>query len=515
MSKNRTSGIVLSIIVIATLMIAMNAGRAAKASDRYLALVRRNADYMIEHGRDTYGSEHSPLFAAALNPATGQVFEKMPPSLSGLRNGDRVFDGANPMLDLNFYQVLYALSEITSEPKYAAEADVALKWFCENCQSPKGLFAWGEHQGWNFRSESPSKPEGPHEFFRPWVLSDRTSQLAPEAFGCFATGLWEHQIGDHKKGLFSRHAMEIWDLNKKSSRTGYEFPRHGGFFIAIWASDYERSKNPIMLEAIEALVDGFESRRNPKSGAIPSQTSKPELVWPQSNLSLAIDLWDSAPKVPATLGEKMRQCARRIDETFHKISHEPGEQGFVTAAYSSTLEPGDVRADEAGGSKGLRWQTHAATWATGYGAPTNASIAMVTWLRYQQIQDPRYRELVIAAADVYLDTDPRIEPYVDEQGNKVTPVIYPAALASTIALQLAAYRATNESIYLDRADHFAEIAVDLFFDGDAPLPRVGSRPNMVWYEALTRADNLVMQLLDLWAVKNRPELNLKLTWTER
>jgi len=58
------------------------------------------------------------------------------------------------MHDLNLYQVLYALTKITSDTRYAAAADETLAWFFKHCQSPAtGLFAWGEHLGWDFNQD--------------------------------------------------------------------------------------------------------------------------------------------------------------------------------------------------------------------------------------------------------------------------------------------------------------------------------------------------------------------------
>jgi len=41
----------------------------------YLAIVRIYADIMIEHGRDVYGTEHTPLFAVALDRHTFSIPE--------------------------------------------------------------------------------------------------------------------------------------------------------------------------------------------------------------------------------------------------------------------------------------------------------------------------------------------------------------------------------------------------------------------------------------------------------
>ena len=252
-----------AVLLIGLTLIGCSAVHVTDTRPDYLALVRGYADAMIERGRDTYGERHSPLFAAALDRKTCRVFGAMPPDLPSMRKRDRTFSGANPMHDLSLYQTLYALTEITGETRYAREADAALKWFFENCQSPKGLMAWGEHQGWSFLTDKPSAPRAHHEFYRPWVLASHTTALAPEAMHRLAVGLWEHQIGDHATGAFSRHARLIWDPAQRSGGRGAEFPRHGGFYIELWARDYQRTGSPLMLHAIEVLLQSFLDRRDP------------------------------------------------------------------------------------------------------------------------------------------------------------------------------------------------------------------------------------------------------------
>lgn len=485
----------------------------------YMKLVRSYADAMITHGRDTYGTQHSPLFASAMDRKTFQPFKESPGELAEMRDGDRTFSGANPMHDQNLYQILYALTELTGQPKYAQAADEVLKWFFEHCQSPRGLMAWGEHQGWNFYTESSTAPMGPHEFFRPWVLWDRSYQLAPEACRRFATGLWEHQIADHEKGLYSRHAMRIWetDLKLKSGQAGAEFPRHGGFYIATWAETYSRTKNPQMLKAIKVVLDGFLARRNPQSGAIPSgsRDKNVNLLRPESNLSLAIDLTDAAPKVTPDLAKEMLAAAAQMDEIFLEMKHEPGPggKGFIKAAVPATLEPGDARAAAAFGTLGLRWKSYTEVWATGYGVQTTANFAIACEIRYNQTKIEGYKKLVIAAADLYLQGEPDMEGSVDKSGHEIRPTLYPGAMADMIAVELAGYRLTGDQKYLARANHYARMAVRIFLPGDSPLPRVSSRAD--YYEALSRGDYLMAQLLTLWAVQNHLESKVRLIWCER
>ena len=476
--------------------------RRTEAAENHLAIVRRYADAMIENGRDAYGEVKSPLFAATLDRRTMRLPEKKPGGISGIREGDRTLSGANPMHDLNFHQTLYALTPATGEKRYAAEADAALKWFFEHCQSPKGLLAWGEHQGWDFLKEASTAPAAPHEFYRPWVLWDRCFKLAPQACHRFATGLWNHQIRDHKTGAFSRHAMDIWDTTKASARSGYEFPRHGGFYIATWAACYEHTDDKEMVTAIECLVDSFQARRNKTTGIIPAESKTPELVWPHSNVSLAIDLADGARRVPGSLARKMQDCAAGIDETFLKVAHDLKSEGkgFLKTVRASTLEPTDTYAAR-GIKKDQKADSYTHTWETGYGESTDAQVGMLCLQRWQQVKLDGYRKLFLAAAQRYLHSDP---------DTKIT--LYPGALADAVAVLLAAYRLTGEKQYINRANAFAATATSLFFK-DCPLPRASSKHDH--YEAITRGDSLAMTLLDLWAIEGQPKLDLGLIWSDR
>src|SRR5262249_1655201 len=128
----------------------------------------------------------------------------------GIRINDRMLTGGNPQHCEDFYQVLYALSDVTGQPKYGSIADRSLEWFFKHCQSSEtGLLYLGEHSGWDFLADARitiSKSGNMHEFYRPWVFWDRCWELAPDQCRKFALGLWEHQIADHQTGDYSRHA---------------------------------------------------------------------------------------------------------------------------------------------------------------------------------------------------------------------------------------------------------------------------------------------------------------------
>ena len=486
------------------------AEKAVQTPD-YLSVARLYADTLISQGRDRYGAQSSPLFAVTLNPEL-TLYKEVPPAPTGIRVSDRVIWGANPMHDQNLVQVLYALSRVTGDPNYGQGADDALRWFFEHCQSEAtGLMAWGEHLGWDFRTERVTVKRGEdyppdqfkpwqlqddiHEFYRPWVLWDKSYQLAPAASAKFAQGLWEHQIYDSKTGQFNRHAGYSAHKPEKDA----EFPRHGGFYIETWAQSYARTKNPQMLTAIETLVGYFEAHRDPHTGALSAEGKTPELMWPASNLSLAISLENAAPQVPDALAARMRALAASTDAVFFQMDHQlqPDGLGFIKTAVTSTLEPGS-KATRNVAKKGF----YTRTWATGYGDSTDANIAMMCLQRFEQTGDERYREMALQAAERYVVTAP------DE-----TIELYPQAFGEAIALLLGAHRLSGDDKYLARADELAKQAVALFWRDGSPLPLASNR--IGHYEAITHADTLAMSLLQLWAAHNKPNAKLDLTWADR
>lgn len=452
-----------------TLALAVGLGLTAGAAggDPRLNLVRRYADTLIEHGRDHYGPVQSPLFASALDRGTLSLPARVPPAPEGIRDGDRVLTGANPMHDENFFRVLYVLSKLTGKPRYAQQADEALRFFFTHCQNPETwLMAWGEHLGWDFQTEDVVAGRDTHEFYRPWALWDKSWALAPDACRRFALGLWENQIHDHITGNFSRHAS----YHKRRAGRDHEFPRHAGFYIATWAEAYARTKDTNFLHAIEVLVNSFERRRH-ADGSFPSASAHPDVVWWTSDLSWAVDVGSASAKLPDPLAGKLRDGARRTDAAYLR---------YAAAGLSTTP---------------------AQMWAIGYGATSTAAEAMICHERWLQTRNEAYRRLVLDAARAYLSCDPPTDH-----------VLYPGVFGDAISLLVTAAEMTGDAPYLARADAFAQIAVRLFWS-DGPLPRAATHRDH--YEAITRADTLALALLRLSCAHTRPKQPLRLEWIDR
>jgi hypothetical protein len=95
----------------------------------------------------------------------------------------------------------------------------------------------------------------------------------------------------------------------------------------------------------------------------------------------------------------------------------------------------------------------------------------------------RYRDLVTAAADVYLRTLP---------GEDVDA--WPLTFGHAISLELGAWRLTAREASLKRAEQLGYFAVERFFEGQA-LPRASYLTGH--YESITGADTLALALVEL------------------
>jgi hypothetical protein len=444
-----------------------------------LAVVRAYADAMIAHGRDTYGEVHSPLFAEALDRRTMRMLEgerlarvaAIPRGEWGVRPHDRMLAGANPQHCQNLYQVLYALAEVTGDARYADEADRSLEFFFGHCQSPATrLFCWGEHSGWDFHTERriAERAGNTHEFYRPWVLWDRSWQLAPEPCRRFALGLWEHQIGNHQTGDYSRHAA----IDSHGPGTEAPYARHGGFYIETWAAAYEKTGEGVFLEATESVLDGLERARLREGGMLVSRTKRNGTRRPY-DVSLAVSLGNAAAKVPPPLAEKMEEVAAANDRAFAE-------------AHPETSQAADA----------------AALWSNAYGGGPPAGRANTCMTRYRQVPGDAYRRVVLQTADQYRRGPVRLD----------MPV-WPGTVGAVIHLMLNAHELTGSDEYMAAADRFAGEAIGLFLGDGCPLPKASHAHDH--YEAVTNADTLMMALLRLWQVHNRPDEELVLVECDR
>jgi hypothetical protein len=473
-----------------------NEPRGAVTAEECLKVARAYADTMIEHGRDVYGQKKSPLFATMMDRTTYEVLDKVLP-VEGIRSTDQVAGSANPMQDENLYLVLYALTTITGDKTYSKAADEALAYFFSTCQSKEtGLMAWGEHLAWNLtRDECQTSAGWYHEFNRHWALWGRCFDLAKGGCLRFARGLWDHQIYDKGKCIFSRHAL----YQKHGPQRNMEFPYDSGYYVNIWSHAWQKTKDPEYLKAIDCMVNAFNRARHPVTDDIPWRfdwgQSEPN-GWVQGNLTQIRDFHDAASRLPDELARKLIDYAERYDKVFLRLNHElpprtfhsVGGRGFVFTTKCSTLEPAHNR------------PFTDSLWQCSYGRFEDANLALLCYERYKQNKSIGYKALVLKTAERYMNSEPQMDL-----------TIYPRVFSDVILLMLAANELTGDKKYLVRADQFARIAIDTYF-GASALPAASNKNGH--YDAITFGDSLPAALLRLWKRKTNSKLDLGLVFLD-
>jgi hypothetical protein len=471
------------------------ASRGSHSGDQtyeFLSIAVNYADFMVQHGRDVYGREQSPLFASAINRST----MKLDPGLAaieiaGVRERDRSLSGANVIHDTDLFRLLYSLSDLTGEGSYRTEALEALKFFFENGQSEvTGLMCWGEHLYWDFLNEDCGfAPDYDFHETKAWPFWEEAYRVAPEASWSFAIGEWDHQIHDKQSGDFSRHAR--WTCHETFS--GFEFPRYAGQMMERWAYAYERPENihqerrDELLVAIEVLFNRMkENMRLTESGYLPagrsSQGDHKNLVWLTSNLELARCLEMSAPIMDPMVTEEMRSFALKQDDDFLHAPHQldSADGGFAVTLHAQSGLPRERSMNK----------PYTTTWSSGYGYGTHAGTAIVCFQRYKALKDRyparagAYQDLILKAAGKYLVSVP------DE-----SDLLKPAEFAAVVELMLLSFDLTGTQAFLDRALFFGRMGIGLFFEEGNPLPRASNRDSH--YESITGGPDFIFQLLQV------------------
>ncbi len=465
---------------------------AQKDVPDFLVIVKRYADAMIAQGRDTYGAEHSPLFASALIRETMQPDQnKEIDKIDGVRENDRSLTGANLIHDIDLYRILYELSVVCEKNIYADEADKAIQFFFKNCQSPAtGLMCWGEHLFWDFYTDQCGHGPG-YDFHeaKKWPFWDQTYKLAPDAAWKFVISEWDHQINDKSTGDFSRHAR----YSKHETFSGFDFPRYAGQMIERWADAYNRPENASrprkneLLTAIKVLVNRMEENMQlSESGyLIAGRSPKGDhnsVVWLTNNLELARCLEEAAPTMNSKLANEMKELALKQDIDFLKAPHKLDSVGggFAVTLHAQTGLPRTRNMNK----------PYTSTWSSGYGYGTHGEVANICYNRYKSLKNEhldmaeQYKNLTLKVADMYLKSAP-----------DTTILLKPNEFSEVIELMLNAYELSRKKKYLDRAVFFARSGIDLFLNDESPLPKATNRHNH--YESITGGPAFMYQLLRL------------------
>jgi hypothetical protein len=132
-------------------------------------------------------------------------------------------------------------------------------------------------------------------------------------------------------------------------------------------------------------------------------------------------------------------------------------------------------------------------WGSGYGYGPHAGTANLCYQRYSRLYAEypelaqKYRALMLVAANKYLESSP-----------DTSQLLKPDVFSDVIELMLNSYETTGDEVYLDRANYFGQLGVNIFLPDGLPLPRATNKHSH--YEAMTGGPDFMYELLKIHLV---------------
>jgi hypothetical protein len=247
---------------------------ALEDAGRYAGKVVQHLDTLLEHGRDSYGPEATPLFVGVLDDGT--LVAPSDPSYAPFPRAshppdERALGGANLWRQADLLRILHRMAD--HNPEFAEAADAHLTHYVDNLAvfsriGQGGMLWWGNHLHYDVFSDQPvtlSKLDNEINMGiqDPVFMWERMWDLRPEEALEQVEKVWEWFVFDKENGRWDRHANnnEYWAVG---------FSQAGASFLRAFAVAYARTGNSIWKARAEKLRDHMWSRRDPVTGLIPN-----------------------------------------------------------------------------------------------------------------------------------------------------------------------------------------------------------------------------------------------------
>jgi hypothetical protein len=426
--------------------------------------VRAFADALIEFGRDRYGPDDTPLFVSQVDLDTCDL-----PDCEGLycapNRGGAGATMCNLQFDAGLLRVLYALTDVTADRKYATAADDYLGYYLTNLPDETGYFPWGDHRGYDVVADEPLDAHG--EFKVTWLPWERLWATDSEACLRQFDALKLHLIDESRSWAFNRHYPP--------GEVPHSMNSSGGAWIAAWAFAHAQTGEQRYLEWAEHLRDYLWSRREPTTDLLAAHPDDPafdctplkkrpartEYMGPWT--WYACNLLQAARQLGEVAGAEFRRQALRYMHAFIDRADPTADGAFHATFQVATGEPLFGRIEEPWRYLPACRNGEAAGGVIGLRAFPALAFA------YLQTGDEALRECF-----------DRLEPGLRLEAFESTsaPFDIPAGmLAMAIAAYLNMYQATGEKRYRDSGDLLAGHALrhylhDSFFVAGVPaVPR--------------------------------------------
>lgn len=356
----------------------------------FLNYVRECSDVLIAEGTEKYGDVHSPMLLSILDTAGHEHPNCEIPPVEGQRQGDRALFGGNLQHDVPLLQAWEALSELTGEERYRQAGRDYLRFFLDNCTgSATGLWPWGEHGHWDFYKEAFGHTT--HEYLGapPLEFWERAWEMNPRAVLGEADGLLNHVV-NLDTFEFNRHADISAPLPtpRAPGMDFLDFPRHGGFYIQVWAFAYSKTKDARYTGYCERMMDHYTRVRHPQTGLLPvTSSSHPNQASVATQLSLAVSMMESVPLLQGTpTGERCNALALEYLESLAALPHDPEAGRYCSGGAIAGPDPSKLS------SPGFAYH---------YGSEFLAMDALLWCQAYRLTGKPRYLQIARGIAEFY------------------------------------------------------------------------------------------------------------------
>jgi len=125
----------------------VQAAESQPNSQRYIEAVRSFANTVFEHGRDSYGKRHTPMFVDGLQVET---FEPVRWKKDG-----QTWVLCNFASQQSLMRTLDGLTALTGDKRYRRAAERAARYALKHLHSSNGLLYWGGHMAWDLDQDRP------------------------------------------------------------------------------------------------------------------------------------------------------------------------------------------------------------------------------------------------------------------------------------------------------------------------------------------------------------------------
>lgn len=267
-------------ILVMTAM-SCHAGANAEELPSRIDAVRGFADVVLEHGRDTYGEQHSPLFVDRLNMETLEAVRSKD-------DEDNEVIASNLARHQNLFRALVGMSNLTGDPRYRAAAEDAIRYHFEHLTLECGLLQWGGHRWMDLLTLEHTGDKGrSHELKFHLPYYELMWEVDPAATERYIRAFWNAHIVNwrtldmNRHGSYERNLGDLWDHEFDppepfAESRGLTFINTGGDLIYSAAMLHRFTGEEGAMLWSKRLAEMYVRARHPETGLGVYQYTRPQ-----------------------------------------------------------------------------------------------------------------------------------------------------------------------------------------------------------------------------------------------